>query len=905
MASPIASTSSSSSTQLPPSHPLPLSPDSNSAGPDDPRKRKRITLACERCRRRKGRCDGAKPSCSNCVTARVECHPPDHELDGRKKKNRRTSSRTPAPSGGEGGGGGADDQDHDQDQEQQDNPHQSFSFAGTIFERPADLYSMNPDDAKLPAGVAQGGTPQDQQDLLELFAGFSQGMGTPSTTTQTVPPLQQQPPLPPPPPPPPSSSSSSLPQPQQLHVQFEEPLVSDDRRPPSREPALFLQYYRPFGPTAIQPGLEKICIATRAAPTFSRAASPDLLTSSSPASSSLPSGGAGDLSSTLDFVFGGQHYPTDHTSFPGPFLPFGQANSPASVVRIFDDESDIPRPEVLDHLYPLFLERMGCYFPFLSLESLNALDCDDPETRVTAPLLINSVCAVASRFSDSPLITGKALNRLPATYGVPFCDRAKQILVPLLGVPSSNTVAALLLLAYYEFGLNSEGALWMFSGMALRMAQDLGLHQDIHEHRSEVGPKERARDNLLFWSCVLLDRTLALGVGRPVTIKETEINAPLPTDADIALVASPSGTTPESITSPTPSPFPHVVQFMLLYGRICEIVNLPRAAWRPSSDTSHPPSRADTDDPGASRPTLESTGGLNDSALALCAIEDSITQAYNSLPPEMIFTSSNFQRQSTLGSAPTFLHLHLWYNCILILLYRPPLLYPRSNSSNLSLADRLAVVNNSCLTIGQALSCADIVDEYSYLASPFVNQCFFVAASAWIQDYRIRTGRNVLANTTSDKTGGERVTPGPAPHNASATILAQVALKNFQLCRSALDKQARYWLGVGWIAALVDKHGMKKTRMSLKAATEGVETFVSGPEMAIFRRLVQRFTPNRESVPSPELNDEAMNALFSVLSQENFTSTGGVGVLGGAAPMINLTPDDFALAYTFASFPEN
>lgn len=50
------------------------------------------------------------------------------------------------------------------------------------------------------------------------------------------------------------------------------------------------------------------------------------------------------------------------------------------------------------------------------------------------------------------------------------------MLVALLGIPSAATCQSLLLLAYHEFGLNSEGSLWMYSGMAMRMAQDLGLH---------------------------------------------------------------------------------------------------------------------------------------------------------------------------------------------------------------------------------------------------------------------------------------------------------------------------------------------------------------------------------------------------------------------------------------------
>ncbi|KAI9329595.1 hypothetical protein BD770DRAFT_334004, partial [Pilaira anomala] len=36
-------------------------------------KRKRLTQACELCRRKKIRCDGSKPTCGNCTRLNNEC----------------------------------------------------------------------------------------------------------------------------------------------------------------------------------------------------------------------------------------------------------------------------------------------------------------------------------------------------------------------------------------------------------------------------------------------------------------------------------------------------------------------------------------------------------------------------------------------------------------------------------------------------------------------------------------------------------------------------------------------------------------------------------------------------------------------------------------------------------------
>jgi hypothetical protein len=62
-----------------------------------------------------------------------------------------------------------------------------------------------------------------------------------------------------------------------------------------------------------------------------------------------------------------------------------------------------------------------------------------------------------------------------------------------MGLPSADTAAALLFLSYYAFGMNSESELWMYSGMAMRMAVDLGLGRRMGSRSSNKA------DRLLFW----------------------------------------------------------------------------------------------------------------------------------------------------------------------------------------------------------------------------------------------------------------------------------------------------------------------------------------------------------------------------------------------------------------------
>lgn len=43
-------------------------------GPDDqPTKRQRVSLACDTCRKKKIKCNGKTPACTNCVNNKLEC----------------------------------------------------------------------------------------------------------------------------------------------------------------------------------------------------------------------------------------------------------------------------------------------------------------------------------------------------------------------------------------------------------------------------------------------------------------------------------------------------------------------------------------------------------------------------------------------------------------------------------------------------------------------------------------------------------------------------------------------------------------------------------------------------------------------------------------------------------------
>ncbi|KAI8335981.1 fungal-specific transcription factor domain-containing protein [Choanephora cucurbitarum] len=139
------------------------------------------------------------------------------------------------------------------------------------------------------------------------------------------------------------------------------------------------------------------------------------------------------------------------------------------------------------------------------------------------PLLLNTIYAHAARFVDIP--------DCPKTEV--FYQRARRLIDDFLDVPRISTVVALCLLSLYESSpsIYRPGSLqcrqWQYSGMACRMALELGLHDDtnVHNGLSSVDIELRRR---VFWGCYDLDKFQSGGWERPWMISGCYIKTMLP-----------------------------------------------------------------------------------------------------------------------------------------------------------------------------------------------------------------------------------------------------------------------------------------------------------------------------------------------------------------------------------------
>ncbi|KAJ9104639.1 hypothetical protein QFC21_002137 [Naganishia friedmannii] len=561
---------------------------------------------------------------------------------------------------------------------------------------------------------------------------------------------------------------------------------------------LSYEYLRPYGPTAISPGLGRIRLSIRGTPKHLQSANPNVNPNQLLHPNAMPSPPQhvpGAMSSSPGT--GGQGVnllrQSIHTASgltpPSNQNSNGQQNGispsnhlPPAPRPVVDSSSKFPRSDIRGALFDTFFDHFSSMFPFLNRQVVDRQIREGGADAGTV-LLANVMCALSARFCPLPEIV--ALNSLPFCRGVPFADNAKQLLVPLLGMPSSSVVAALLLLSYYELGMNSEAGVWNYCGLAMRVAIDLGLHRKI------AGRFSSKSNRMLFWCIFLLDRVLAVGTGRPVTFLDNHIEIGEP-DTDIQEQSF------RNVDSDKQSlAFAYNIKLTKLYGHIASTVNTspfwlgclstgsaaPSRAASPAGDDAHAktPHRVGAYKSSSSNAVISDDPAHRAELKDLAATEEAIVAIYENMPSSLTWSQENLMIHIARGNGDMFLHLHLWYHCIIAILYREPFIQARAAYAGLNLTEAMEIQK----------SAARHIQDITHLR---------------------RSENKALARARS--------------------MLTATATANFTACAKVLRQQAEVWLGVGWIAAALAKRG---ARLSLSEIikTGTTDTILSEAEMRI------------------------------------------------------------------------
>ncbi|WVQ99144.1 hypothetical protein IAU59_006276 [Kwoniella sp. CBS 9459] len=423
---------------------------------------------------------------------------------------------------------------------------------------------------------------------------------------------------------------------------------------------------------------------------------------------------------------------------------------------VLDEEEEYPHIEALRHLIPLFIQHFSYFFPFLRFSPSDF----EPAQRDKPPYLLNIACALAARYSAT---YGRRSLETDNPSGVPsiptaaashvWASKAKEQVSGNLGYSSAHMVETLLLISWYEFGQDRDGGLWMYSGMGLRMGQDLGLDSLVKQSQDGVLPGASTMDGdemeawRLHCSLMMMDAIMTIGTGRPGMYITP--NATIP---DFPHLITASGVS-------VPDPFGYLAKILVLVDRTTRIL---------VQDT-----KEDIE------PLLEKA-------------QSALNEFHTSLPSELRFETSTFQQYASIGQGSSFVLLHFWFHTLIILSYRPSLLRSDSIASDLSESDTAGneIAISSAKTILDIASFAELIDAKA-VHQPWINYPLYTA------------GRTFLSQSLQAKSAIE----DPSDYRSAGRVhLAKTARANFQRVVSIFTTLEKYWSGVRYIhSALVQK----------------------------------------------------------------------------------------------------
>ncbi|KAI9296663.1 hypothetical protein K502DRAFT_289147 [Neoconidiobolus thromboides FSU 785] len=199
-----------------------------------------------------------------------------------------------------------------------------------------------------------------------------------------------------------------------------------------------------------------------------------------------------------------------------------------------DSEPDytLPSQSVIDDLISLFFKITHPTIRFIHKPTLLArLNSENKPY-----LLLNGIFALSARFSKHPEICSS--NQPRYLNGDLFANRLLTLLnQTLLSQPTLDTIQALIFLGLYAYGKMKGFSSWNYIGIAIRLAQQLGLNTiDSYHHKDNIA---RLSDEdwiaieckrRTWWGCFIADRFASSLVGRSLYIDERDCLVQLPSE---------------------------------------------------------------------------------------------------------------------------------------------------------------------------------------------------------------------------------------------------------------------------------------------------------------------------------------------------------------------------------------
>ncbi|KAF7191146.1 Nitrogen assimilation transcription factor nit-4 [Pseudocercospora fuligena] len=442
---------------------------------------------------------------------------------------------------------------------------------------------------------------------------------------------------------------------------------------------------------------------------------------------------------------------------------------------------------IMPGLLETFFAKFGGHFPFLQPEVLRG----HYDAGIASSFLLNAIAALTLRFCE-PNRASINVTIQDSQNGDSFLKTAKEQLVTLLSVPAPDVVAGLIILSWAEFGANNDAGLWVFSGMTLRVAQDMGYHLRDHDetdinanaprnedltHNEKYPLRERKAREAQFWSIFILDVCVSFRTGRPPSLDSRDVQIPIPTADDMKSLQLDNNldyTVRNNV-------FPELVRLMLDYSDCVALLN-------DRISTPHATSRS------------------ND----VRRILDQIMTAYKTLSQDLHMASADLSIIATAGQLGPFLMLHVFYHTFATILDAQisttvsdkPLSLEEQRTDPVHVDKLLANKPASALLfaqmVAQLLINSEVVDDFGFLATPFLDHSLFIAGAA-IAGSRANAGSRLPQRPIAEsRTRGNQ--------SLTQELGSTMAAFAYSTIRHKLAQQARYFAAVLATLTSLDAH---------------------------------------------------------------------------------------------------
>ncbi|KAK1752961.1 fungal-specific transcription factor [Echria macrotheca] len=287
-----------------------------------------------------------------------------------------------------------------------------------------------------------------------------------------------------------------------------------------------------------------------------------------------------------------------------------------------------------DYLMACFWDHFNTTHQIVDQATFEA-DRVSQDPKFYSPFLHMAMLAGGYRFADR---TRDDVRRLTLGNWESSLHREAKAMIDMeLEKPGDvSSVQALLILADLECGVGRDTQGWMYSGMANRLAYDIGLHVSCTATISETERRVRCQ---VMTACVMMDRQLSVFLGRPTGIMTQDVGveaAPKEYSLEAALFGD--------FTKPALNDgvvHRHLMELLALAGSVTDTYNL----------SSNP---------------AEAAVGLQSRYLQAITLDRQLQNWYRCLPSHLAWNPTNVK------AAPlSYFLLHQQFHVCMILLHRP------------------------------------------------------------------------------------------------------------------------------------------------------------------------------------------------------------------------------------------